>query len=206
MLHVENYENENEEIKERRDIKQKKKTIGRFTELLSGVKSNKNRVADVSSSPENNNSKTLVVDSLDEPNNDKNAVVKNGGSPARSNGVVQATPHTPENNVKNGGPKIRNSKYEDGGGEEATKSPFPYQIRAMVYVLVTSPRFEALIVLFIIFNTICLALEYHGMSKDYKRGLNNANHVSINIITKCPKRFKFRPVNGKFHRSNKKNS
>lgn len=50
--------------------------------------------------------------------------------------------------------------------------------RRRVYRFVMSPWFEVGVTIFILLNTICLAIEYHDMDETFRQGLNYANHVS----------------------------
>ena len=52
------------------------------------------------------------------------------------------------------------------------------KIRLRIYWIVMNPWFELAVTLFIICNTICLALEYHGMDPQLKQALDVLNHVS----------------------------
>lgn len=56
--------------------------------------------------------------------------------------------------------------------------------RRRVYRFVMSPWFEISVTIFIVLNTICLALEYHGMNSTFRTALNIANHVSMRAIYK----------------------
>ena len=53
------------------------------------------------------------------------------------------------------------------------------KVRRNIYNLVTNPWFELSVTVFIMINTICLALEYHGMDQDFKKALDICNHVGL---------------------------
>ena len=50
--------------------------------------------------------------------------------------------------------------------------------RRRVYRLVMSPWFELAVTIFILLNTVCLAIEHHNMDKNVKTVLSISNHVS----------------------------
>lgn len=57
------------------------------------------------------------------------------------------------------------------------------KLRLKVYNFVMSPWFELGVTLFILLNTICLALEYDRMNPKFKQALDISNHVS-SLLTK----------------------
>jgi len=53
-------------------------------------------------------------------------------------------------------------------------------VRRKVYMFVMSPWFELAVTVFILLNTVCLAIEHHDMDQDIETILSICNHVSIN--------------------------
>ena len=62
--------------------------------------------------------------------------------------------------------------------EESELSMFQ-MTRRRVYRFVMSPWFELAVTIFILLNTVFLAIEHHNMNKNIKMVLAVSNHVSV---------------------------
>lgn len=67
-------------------------------------------------------------------------------------------------------------------GSTKLKSSCIARARRQLRLFTSFIQFEIFIILAIVVNTICLSMEYHGMSKDYARALHRTNDVLAGIF------------------------